>query len=366
MFFPIPLALKYATARTMPPLANAALIVLNVLFYLWGCQRPAGPGAELSSIFFYGFCHLGFWHLVLNMWVLWVFGNPVNRRLGNGLYLLVYLGCLLAVGLVARILLPIGLVGSSGAIFAILAIALMLMPSALIETAYLAIFPLTILLAVWQPPKYGLNWFLSWGICTVTAWWGLVLIPLVELFSVFWRLWFDGWMCCWTPLAHLLGLLCGVAAVLLLPEKITVRRAFRQLLNFVSSDQENKGEWDGSIQTHFRHCFGQPQRANRGPGRPGKDAQTGRPRDGGNNPRGDQPDRQGDGRRNDPFPRAGTEPRPAAAMAGARESAVASGDDDLARKALGRKTSTRSWSRRSRTSSGRAGRQRSLRRQWPP
>ena len=229
MFFPIPVALKHAETRTRPPLANAALIAINVLFYLWGCQCPAGPGAEPASILLYGFCHLGFWHLVLNMWVLWVFGNPVNRRLGNGLYLLVYVGCLLVVGLSARILLPVGLVGASGAIFAVIAIAVILMPSALIETAYVAIFPFTLPLALWRPPKYGLNWFLSWGIVTVTAWWGLVLIPLVELFSVFWRMWFYGSMCCWTPLAHLLGILCGVAAVLLLPERITYRRLLGDL-----------------------------------------------------------------------------------------------------------------------------------------
>ncbi len=66
------------------------------------------------SVLLYGFCHFGFWHLVLNMWVLWVFGNPVNRRLGNGLYLLVYLGCLVAVGLFARLILPVGLVGRFG------------------------------------------------------------------------------------------------------------------------------------------------------------------------------------------------------------------------------------------------------------
>ena len=121
------------------------------------------------------------------MWVLWVFGNPVNRRLGNGLYLLVYLGCLLAVGLFARLILPVGLVGASGAIFAVITIALILMPAASIESAYLALFPLTLLLGLFHRPKYELNWFLSWGIVAVPAWWCLVLIPLMELFSVFWR-----------------------------------------------------------------------------------------------------------------------------------------------------------------------------------
>ena len=223
MFLPIPLEFKYAGTKTSLPAANVALVVINVLVYLFGWQWPAGPGTGPLSILTYGFCHFGFWHLVLNMWVLWVFGNPVNRRLGNGLYLLVYLGCLLAVGLFARLILPVGLVGSSGAIFAVVTIALILTPAAVIEFAYLALFPLTLLLALFHRPKYELNWFLSWGIGAVPAWWCLVLVPLMELYSVFWRVWTFGWISCWTPGAHLLGILCGVAVVLMLPPRITGR-----------------------------------------------------------------------------------------------------------------------------------------------
>jgi len=108
MFFPIPLEFKYGGTKTRLPAANAALVAINVLVYLFGWDWPVGAGTGPLSILTYGFCHAGFWHLVLNMWVLWVFGNPVNRRLGNGRYLLVYLGCLLAVGLFARLILSGG------------------------------------------------------------------------------------------------------------------------------------------------------------------------------------------------------------------------------------------------------------------
>jgi membrane associated rhomboid family serine protease len=225
VFLPIPLELKPSPNRAKPAPANAALVLLNVLVYLLRWNWPVGRGTDLSSIFLYGFCHCDFWHLVLNLWVLWVFGNPVNRRLGNALYLLVYVGCQLFVGLCARILVPGLLVGSSGAIFAIVTIALVLMPSALIETAYVATFPLTLLLGVFQRPKYELNWFLSWGITTVTAWWCLLLIPLVEFCSIFWRGWSCGWTSSWTSIAHLLGVLCGVAVVLMLPSRITGRQS---------------------------------------------------------------------------------------------------------------------------------------------
>jgi membrane associated rhomboid family serine protease len=223
MFFPIPLEFKYVGSKSSFPVANAALILINAIVYLCGWDWPVGPGTGPASILMYGFCHFGFWHLVLNMWVLWVFGNPVNRRLGNGLYLLAYVGCLLAVGLFARIILPVGLVGASGAIFAVITIALILMPAALVESAYLALFPLTLLLGFWNRPKYELNWFLSWGIVAVPAWWCLILIPLMELLSVCSRWWTFGWISSWTPGAHLLGILCGVAIVLMLPARITGR-----------------------------------------------------------------------------------------------------------------------------------------------
>jgi membrane associated rhomboid family serine protease len=225
MFFPIPLEFKGVETKSRFPAANAALVAVNVLVYLLGWYWPAGPGTGPLSVLMYGFCHFGFWHLVLNMWVLWVFGNPVNRRLGNALYLMVYLGCLLAIGVFARIILPVGLVGASGAIFAVITIALILMPAAVVESAYLAMFPLTLLLGLFQRPKYELNWFLSWGIVAVPAWWCLVLIPLMELFSIFWRVFSFGWISCWTPGAHLLGILCGVAVVLMLPARVTRRQS---------------------------------------------------------------------------------------------------------------------------------------------
>ncbi len=223
MFMPIPLEFNNGGSKASLPVANFTLVLANVLVYLVGWSWPTGPGAGLLSLLLYGFCHFGFWHLVLNMWVLWVFGSSVNRRLGNGLYLLVYLGCLLAVGVFARLIVPIGMVGASGAVFAVITIALILMPAATIEFAYLALFPVTLLVALFRRPKYELNWILSWGTSFVPAWWCLLLIPLMELYSVFWRAWSFGWISCWTPTAHLLGVACGVAAVLMLPARITHR-----------------------------------------------------------------------------------------------------------------------------------------------
>ena len=92
------------------------------------------------------------------------------------------------------------------------------------RAAYAPALPLTILIGLLKRPKYELNWILGWGIVSVPALWCLVLIPLMELLSFLWRAWYYDWAWSWTPGAHLLGMFCGVAAVLLLPKTVTMRR----------------------------------------------------------------------------------------------------------------------------------------------
>jgi hypothetical protein len=92
------------------------------------------------------------------------------------------------------------------------------MPSALVDIAYFALFPATLLVGLFLRPEHWVYWFLRWGRFTVRAWWGLLLIPFLEIWSLFW----NGWN--WTNLGHLFGLLCGIAVVLLLPERISIGR----------------------------------------------------------------------------------------------------------------------------------------------
>jgi len=191
MFFILPWKLrqKHSASQGGYPVANVALIALNVLV-----------------------------HLLLSMWALWVFGNPVNRRLGNGFYLLAYLGSIVTIGLLARFVLDGGLVGSSGALFAVIAMALLLMPAAALEVGCVALFPLTVVVGLLAKPKQAYQWIARWAVFSIPALWCLLLIPLMQLWSFFW----SGWS--WGPAAHLLGMMCGVAAVLMLPTRITMRR----------------------------------------------------------------------------------------------------------------------------------------------
>jgi membrane associated rhomboid family serine protease len=214
-----------ATAGPMPT-ANWLLIAANIVMFaitwLTGWVWAVGPGTGLLSILLYGFCHAGMWHLVLNMWTLWVFGNVVNRRLGNYYYLCAYLGSVLVLGIIARVFYFGHVIGASGGIFAIITIALFLFPAARLVLAYWAIFPFSLIPALLRRPKYGIFWFVYGGMCRVKMIWCLALIVVLELCSLIGSLW-SPYSSVWN-VGHLLGVLCGVAIVLVLPDRITMRR----------------------------------------------------------------------------------------------------------------------------------------------
>lgn len=221
MFFPVPIKLRDGREFDTIPVVNGLLIVLNVLVFCLGWQPYVGPGTGFFSIGTYAFGHAGIWHLAGNMLALLVFGTPVNRRLGNGWYLLAYLGSALTLGVFARLFCPGPLIGASGAIFAVIAIALLLMPSALIEIFYFALFPVTLLIGLIRRPQHWVFWFIRWDRFELRAWWGLFLVPFLEIWGLFW----GGWN--WTNLGHLFGLCCGIAVVLLLPTSISMKRRSR-------------------------------------------------------------------------------------------------------------------------------------------
>src|SRR5262245_18082030 len=109
MFIPIPIRFKDGREFDSIPVVTGLLVALNVLIFWLGWHPSVGPGTGLFSILTYAFGHANLWHLVGNMLALLVFGTPVNRRLGNGWYLVVYLGSALALGVFARVVSPYGL-----------------------------------------------------------------------------------------------------------------------------------------------------------------------------------------------------------------------------------------------------------------
>jgi membrane associated rhomboid family serine protease len=100
-------------------------------------ELPADPLQILASIISTMFLHGGWMHLAGNMWILWIFGNNVEDRLGSFLYLIFYLvGGLLATtchwAYDPHSGVPV--VGASGAVAAILGAYAVTFPRATVRT----------------------------------------------------------------------------------------------------------------------------------------------------------------------------------------------------------------------------------------
>jgi membrane associated rhomboid family serine protease len=77
------------------------------------------------------FLHGGWLHLIMNMWMLWLFGPAVEDRLGHSRFLLFYLGCGIAAALAQMASDPYSVIpalGASGAIAGILGCTMSLFP----------------------------------------------------------------------------------------------------------------------------------------------------------------------------------------------------------------------------------------------
>lgn len=96
------------SGRRTVPLVTFALIALNVLFFLvelnggdafimkWAfvpSRFLADPIGDFPTLFTSMFMHAGWLHLGGNMLYLWVFGDNVEDRLGNGKFIIFYLLC---------------------------------------------------------------------------------------------------------------------------------------------------------------------------------------------------------------------------------------------------------------------------------
>jgi membrane associated rhomboid family serine protease len=105
-------------------------------------QDPLGQGYRLfTSMFLHG----GFFHILSNMWFLWVFGDNVEDRMGHGRFLLFYLLGGVAAALAQGLFTPtstVPMIGASGAVSAVLGAYYVLFPRAYVVSVVLFIFPL--------------------------------------------------------------------------------------------------------------------------------------------------------------------------------------------------------------------------------
>jgi len=172
----------YDTVRSRRfPAINLILIVINVLAFLYQIQmdpsalkefifewglipaRLAGdPSSAWMTIFTSMFLHGGWFHIINNMWVLFIFGDNVEARMGGIRYLSFYLLSGVAAVLLQTYVLPssdVPMIGASGAVAGVLGAYLILFPHSRIASLVPILFIFTII----EIPAviFLLFWFVS-------------------------------------------------------------------------------------------------------------------------------------------------------------------------------------------------------------
>ncbi len=166
------------------PVVNTGIITLNILAYMVQLAQGPGfehfillyglvparysvpeigayftPGQQVFSLFSYMFLHGGFWHLLGNMWSLYIFGDNVEDYLGSLRYLAFYMLCGIASGL-SHLLLnwysQVPTIGASGAIAGVMGAYFLLFPRSRILTLipififpYFLELPAFVFLGIW-------------------------------------------------------------------------------------------------------------------------------------------------------------------------------------------------------------------------
>lgn len=183
------------------PAVTVLLVILNALVFFyelrlgraglegfirtWGLI-PSNLLAHLetawSTLFSSMFIHGGWFHLISNMWVLIIFGDNIEDRLGRLRYLFFYILSGLAAALLQVYILggsSAPMVGASGAIAGVLGAYLILYPRARIASLVPIVFiftiveiPAVLFLLFWFVSQLFSGWLsLGGGTGSGIAWW---------------------------------------------------------------------------------------------------------------------------------------------------------------------------------------------------
>jgi membrane associated rhomboid family serine protease len=172
----------YDTVRSRTfPLINLTIILANVLAFLyelrmdpamlkdfiftWGlipARFLSDPANTWPNIFSSMFLHGGWFHIINNMWVLLIFGDNVEARMGRMRYLIFYLLGGVAAGLLQTYILPASttpMIGASGAVAGVLGAYLVLFPHSRIAS----LVPILFIFTIVEIPAmlFLLFWFFS-------------------------------------------------------------------------------------------------------------------------------------------------------------------------------------------------------------
>ena len=133
--------------RGVPP-GTPIPIGQDQLGHMLYCDRvvSAAPhwGAVLTSMFMHG----GWFHLLGNMWFLWVFGNNIEDSMGHGRFVVFYLLCGICAAGLQMLVQPsstVPMVGASGAISGVMGAYILLYPRVRVHTlVFLGLFATTV------------------------------------------------------------------------------------------------------------------------------------------------------------------------------------------------------------------------------
>lgn len=157
------------------PVVTWALIALNTLVFafeisldqdglraLFFTHGIVPAEFSLPTLITSTFLHGGLLHLVSNMWMLWIFGDNVEDRLGRMRYLLFYMACGVAAGAIHSLTelgSAVPTIGASGAIAGVLGAYFLLYPRARVVT----LVPLFFWPLFFEVPAYFFLgfWFLT-------------------------------------------------------------------------------------------------------------------------------------------------------------------------------------------------------------
>jgi hypothetical protein len=197
--------IRDAVRSSQFPIVNVLIIGVNIIAFVW--QMMQGPRLE-EAFLFYGivpirysspevaahftgfeqvlpfftsmFLHGGFLHILGNMWFLYIFGDNIEDTIGHIRYLLFYLLCGLAAGLIHLYMnwdSKIPTIGASGAIAGVMGAYFILFPRSRVLTLIPILFipyfieiPAFFFLGMWFVMQF-LNAAGSGGSAGGVAWW---------------------------------------------------------------------------------------------------------------------------------------------------------------------------------------------------
>jgi membrane associated rhomboid family serine protease len=119
------------------------------------------PGRQVSHIFTSMFLHGSWFHLLANMWFLWIFGNNIEDSMGRARFVVFYLACGVSAALLQVYVSPasvVPMVGASGAISGVMGAYFVLYPRVRVWTIIpIGIIPLSVPLPAWTMLLYWMG-----------------------------------------------------------------------------------------------------------------------------------------------------------------------------------------------------------------